>query len=97
MRNQHKSCISLAIPILCLCLGSLVLLPFHQVGVFETEMYGINCDGCDPFDNTETEDDFLVSISIAAFAEQLLLKFMQMNLDFRSASLSPLFPPPKYS
>jgi hypothetical protein len=97
MSNQRKSWISLAVPILCLCLGSLVFLPFHQVGLFETEIYGIDVDGCDPFDDAESEDDFLVSVSSTAFAESILPKFKRMNLDIQSASISSLFPPPRYS
>lgn len=97
MRHQRKSCISLAIPILCLCLGSLVLLPFNQVSGFETEIYGIDVDGGEPFEDAESEDDFLVSVSFAVFAGLILSKFIRMNLDIQSSFISPLFSPPKYS
>jgi len=97
MNNHRKSSISLATLIICLCLGSLTVFPFSQVNPFEMGISEIEVEDYNPFDNVEFDDDFLVSIGGTAIAKLILSKSRQINLMFRSVSLSPLSPPPKYS
>jgi hypothetical protein len=98
MINQRNSRISLTTLILCLCLGSLAILPFIQVSPFTSEISGIDAENCNLFDHAEFDGDFFVtSIVGAAVAELNFSKFKPMNLDFQSTSLSPVSPPPKSS
>ena len=96
MINQRNSRISLATLILCLCLGSLVILPFIQVGPSVPGISGIDAEKHNLFDHTEFDGDFFVmSIVGAAIAEINFSKSRLMNLDFQSTSFPPVFPPPK--
>jgi hypothetical protein len=98
MINQHNSRISLATLILCLCLGSLVILPFIQVSPSAPGTSGIDAENYNPFDHAEFDDDFFViSMLGAAIAELNFSKSRPMNLDFQSTSLSPISPPPNPS
>jgi hypothetical protein len=93
MINRRNSRTSLAILILCLCLGSLVILPFIPAGSSR-----VDAESYDPFDHAEPEVDiFVLSIIGAAIAELNYSKSRNMNLDFESTSVSPVFPPPKPS
>jgi hypothetical protein len=98
MNNQRNSRISLVTLILCLCLGSLVILPFVQVGPSAPEISGIDAENNNLFDHAEFDSDFIdKSIVGAVIAALNFSKFRSMNLDFQSTSLSPVYPPPKSS
>jgi hypothetical protein len=88
----------LATLILCLCLGSLAILPFIQVGLSAPEISGIDAESFNLFDHAEFDGDiFVISIVGATVAELNFSKSRPMNLDFQSTSLSPVSPPPKFS
>jgi hypothetical protein len=88
--NRPKS---RTILILCLCLVSLVILPFIPAG-----LPGIDVEDYDPFDHAEPEFDiFVFSIIGLAIAASVYSKPRAMKLDFESTSLSPVSPPPKSS
>lgn len=98
MINQRNPRISLATLILCLCLGSLVILPFIQVSPFTPEISGIDAEIFNLFDHAEFDGDiFVISIVGAAIAELNSSKSRLMNLDFQSTSFPPVSPPPKHS
>jgi hypothetical protein len=98
MINHRNSRISLTTLILCLCLGSLVILPFNQVSPSAPWTSGIDTENSDLSDQPEFDEDFfVVSIVGAAIAELNFSKSRPMNLDFQSTSLSPVSPPPKPS
>jgi hypothetical protein len=98
MINQRNFRISLATLILCLCLGSLVILPFIQVSSSASEISGIDAENYNLFDHAEFDGDFIVmSIVNAAITDLNFSKSRPMNLDFQSTSLSPVSPPPKTS
>jgi hypothetical protein len=84
--------------ILCLCLGSVAILSFIQASPSAPEISGIDAENYNLFDHAEFDDDFFViSIVGAAIAEQNFSKSRSTNLDFQSASLSPVSPPPKHA
>ena len=98
MINQRNSQISLVTLILCLCLGSLVILPFVQVSPSAPEISGIDAENYNLFDHAEFDSDFIViSIVGAAIAALNFSISRSMNLDFQSTFLSPVSPPPKSS
>ena len=63
MINQRNSRISLATLILCLCLGSLVILPFIQVIPSVPEIFGIDVENYNLFNHAEFDDDFFVYVN----------------------------------
>ena len=96
MIDKRNSRISLATLILCLCLGSLVILQFIQINPSTLEFSTV--DVFNLFEHPEFDDDFLVvSIVGVAVAELSFSKFRLANLGYLSASLSPVSPPPKHS
>jgi len=98
MINQRTSRISFATLILCLCLGSLVILPFIQVGPSAPGISGIDAENFNLFDHAEFDGDiFVISIVGAAIAELNSLKPRSINLDFQSTSFPPASPPPNPS
>ena len=98
MMDKRNSRISLATLILCLCVGSLVILPFIQINPSTSEIFGIEAENSNLFDQAEFDDDFfVVSIVGVTVAELSFSKFRSANLGYLSASLSPLSPPPKHS
>lgn len=73
--------------ILCLCFGSLVILPLlNFAGPSILEVYEIETD----------EDDSIVTTIDTAVADLFFIPFSPMTLDFQTASLSPVSPPPKH-
>ncbi len=83
---------SLAILAFCLCLGSQAILPMSSVvGVSVLEVSEID------FDQTEFEEELMVAIVAATIAGLIFLKYGSMNLDFQTANLLPVFPPPKHT
>ena len=58
----------------------------------------IDLESYDPFDQIETDDDFLIlSMAGVVIAGLISSKLQAINLDFQSAFLLPDFPPPKPS
>jgi len=86
----------LATLILCLCVGSLVILPFIQINPSTPEFSTMDVSNL--FEHTEFDDDFfVVSIVGVTVAELSFSKFRLANLRFQPASLSPVSPPPKHA
>ncbi len=82
--------------ILCLCLGSLVILPI--IAGIGSDMPGISEIDFENSDPIEFDDDFLV-LQIANVATITLISSEQRAsyLDFQSAFLAPDSPPPKHA
>jgi hypothetical protein len=99
MIKQCGSRISLVTLILCLCLGSLVILPLlNVVGLSLPEISGVDLRETNLLDHFEFDEGFIVeSILGTTIAEKFISQSRPMNLDFRTASLSPVSPPPKHS
>ena len=94
--DKRNSRISLATLILCLCVGSLVILPFIQIDLSTPELSTMDVSNL--FEHTEFDDDFfVVSIVGVTVAELSFSKFRPENPGYLSASLSPVSPPPKHS
>jgi hypothetical protein len=85
--------------ILCLCLGSLVILPlFNVVGQSIPEISSLDPRDYNLLDQVESDEEFYIVIIIGTIiADLLLLKSRPINLDFHTACLSPVSPPPKHS
>ncbi len=83
--------------ILWACLASSVILAaIAPVELSLGAVFEVDSESSDLFDQIETEDDFLpVTVTAASVASLLLLGLGAMPLYFRTAHLSPLFPPPK--
>jgi hypothetical protein len=72
--------------ILCLFLGSLVILP----------LLNFACPSMlDVFDVEVDEDDSMITTIHSVEADLNSIPFSPVNLDFQTASLSPVTPPPK--
>ena len=96
MNDKRNSRISLATLILCLCVGSLVILQFIQINPSTLELSTMDVSTL--FEHPEFDDDlFAVSIVGVAVTELSFSKFRLANLGYLSASLSPVSPPPKHS
>jgi hypothetical protein len=84
--------------ILCLCLGSVAILPFIQASPSAPGISRIDIENYSLIDHTESDDDFFViSIVGVTIAELSFSKSRLANLGFRPASLSPVSPPPKHA
>jgi len=99
MINQRSSRNTLVTLILYLCLGSLVILPLHiAVGLSAPEISGVDLRDYNLLDQVEFDGDFfIVTIMGTTIADQYFSKSRPMNLDFQTACLSPVSPPPKHS
>jgi len=99
MINQRSSRTSLVTLILYLCLGSLVILPLLiAVGLSVPEISEIDLRDYHMLDQLEFDEDFIiVTIMGTTIADQFFSKSRLMNLDFQTACLSPISPPPKHS
>jgi len=92
MLNQLCFRITLAILAFCLCLGSQAILPMSSVlGLSVLEVSEID------FEQTESEEDLLAAIVAATIAGLIFSKSGSINLDFQTANLLPVFPPPKHT
>ena len=93
MDKQHSFQILLAFLSLCICVGSLAILPVTNfVGLSVLEVPEID------FDQAEFEEDFFIAtIAVISIVGLLFTKAGVMNLDFQPISLSPNYPPPKHS
>jgi hypothetical protein len=89
LRNNHSFSVIL---ILCLCLGGIFTVSINQaVGMSVLEIFEADLD------QIEFEEDlFILSPFASTLAGWDLSKSESMNLDFRSACLSPASPPPKH-
>jgi len=98
MVKQRSSRISLVTLIFCLCLGSLVILPLlYVVGLSLPEISGVDLRNYALLDQVEFDEDFfIVKIMGTIIAGQCFSKSRPMNLDFQTACLSPVSPPPKH-
>ena len=84
--------ITLVMLAFCLCLGSQAILPASNVVVVSLlEVAEID------FEQTEFEEDLLVIIVAATIAGLIFSKSGLMNLDFQTANLLPVSPPPKHT
>jgi hypothetical protein len=63
----------------------------NVVGTFLLEVVEID------FDQTEFEEDFWATIVAATIAGLIFSKSGLMNLDFQTANLLPVSPPPKHT
>jgi hypothetical protein len=85
--------------ILCLCLGSLVILPMlNVIGLSGSEIYLNDIENYNLLDQVEFDEEFFILTIIGStLADIYFSKSRLMNLDFQTAYLSPVFPPPKYA
>ena len=99
MIRQRSSRIPLETLILCLCLGGLVISPmFGIIRVSVPGIYGIDLENYNLLEQIEFDEEFLIdAIHGLALVGLFFLKFKPMHLDFRTACLSPIAPPPKRS
>jgi hypothetical protein len=99
MTELRSSRNSWMIVILCLCFGSLVILPvFSVVNLATPEMVGGETDNHSLLDPAELEDDLLVAaINSTLIADPFISKSGPTNLDFQAAFYSPVPPPPRRS
>ena len=95
-RSSRNSSVTL---ILYLCLGSLVILPLLiAVGLSKPEISEIDLRDYHMLDQLEFDEDFIiVTIMGTTIADQRFSKSRLINLDFQTACLSPVSPPPKHS
>ncbi len=93
MDKKHSFRILLAFLSFCICLGSLAILPITNVdSVSVLEVPEID------FEQAEFEEDFFIAPNTAITISGLVFaKLRSMNLDFQSAFLSNISPPPKNS
>lgn len=95
-RSSHRFWVTL---ILCLCLGSLAVLPILSVnGSFVPEILETESENYNPLEPAESDEDWMVaSVCCQAKAGLIFSKSRTLNLDFYSAAIASVFPPPKYS
>ena len=89
----------LAILIFCLYSGSLVTRPvLNAIGLSGLEISEVAAENCNLFNLVEMDEElFIVTVIGATIAELIFSKSRLVKLDFQTISLSPHFPPPKYS
>jgi len=99
MTKQCSSRISLVTLILCLCLGNLVILPFlNVVGLSLPKISEVDLENYKLLDQVEFDEEFFIGTIIGkTIADLFFSKSRPMNLDFQTACLSPVPPPPKHS
>ncbi len=99
MINRRSSRLSLVALILCLCLGSLVILPMlNAAGLSVPEISGVDVGNYNLHDQVEFDDEFfIITINDTTITDLFLSKPRPMNLEFQTAYLPPVSPPPKYS
>ena len=97
MIKQFSSRISLFTLILCLCLGSLVILPLlNAAGLSIPEIFRVDLKDYNLLEQVESDEEFYIVIIMGTtIVDHLFLKSRPMNLDFQTACLSPVSPPPK--
>jgi hypothetical protein len=85
--------------ILCLCFGSLVILPLlNVVGLSIPVISGLDLGDYNLIDHSEFDEDFIVGPMIGnTTAEQIFSPSRPMNLEYQTASSSPDSPPPEHA
>lgn len=92
MLNQLCFRIILATLAFCLFLGSQAILPMsNAVGLSVLDVSGID------FEQTESEEELLATIVSATIVGLIFPKLGVINLDFQTADLLPVSPPPKHT
>lgn len=95
LRNSQASLVTL---ILCLCLGSLVSLPiFNAVGLPAVEIFEVNSENFNLFNQAEFDEGFILTVIGATIAGLVFPELKSLNLVFQTAFLSPHFPPPRHA
>jgi hypothetical protein len=98
MINQRNSQNLLATLTLCLCLGSLVLMPFAEADPFVSEVYGFIAEDYNLLDHIELDDDFIFGSTIGVLIAGLFVSLCRLkSMGFQSTYSSPVSPPPKLS
>ncbi len=94
---RHNAGISLVVPLICLCLGGLVVLP--MINAFSrpaSEISEIGAEKNDSSNQSESDEEFLFETIVGVIIARLIFsKFGPINLDFQTACLAPVSPPPK--
>jgi hypothetical protein len=96
---QRNSGISLAILVICLCLGSLIVVStINSVSLSTQEISEPGAEDNSPSFQTEFGEEFLFEVIVGAIIAPLLFsKFGPINLGFQAVSFVPVSPPPKYA
>ena len=99
MSKQRSSPISLTILILCLCLGTLIILPvFSIAGLSMMTISEIDFENSSQIDQADLDDDISIRTMVSATINGLVyLKSRLLNLDIPTSCLSPESPPPEQS
>ena len=99
MAVQRNSEISLAILLICLCLGSLVVIPtLSAFSPSTSENSETGAENNDPSYQTEFDEELLLEAIVGIIIAHLVFsKFGPINLDFQTACLALVSPPPKYA
>lgn len=98
MIKYHRSKISMVGLFLCFCMGSLIALPMGNiVGVLGLEVYGIELEKDNLFENGETDEEIMIKIYGAIKDCLLSSQLRSTNLDFLDFLLAPVSPPPKHA
>jgi hypothetical protein len=86
MITKHNSRFPWMTLILCLCLGSLIILPVQNA---------VDLSSLEICEDDFTEDDLMITLIGRLITDLVSLPFMQMTQDLHLPSLPPVFPPPK--
>jgi hypothetical protein len=97
MVTRRSSRISLAILIICLCLGSLAAMPvMNAFSPLALELSEAGAENNDSSNQTEYDEElFLETILSATTSTLIFSKSRPNNLNFQTACLVPVSPPPK--
>jgi hypothetical protein len=95
MGLQLGSRISLII--LLICMGSLIALPMAIAFDLSTlEIFEASAETDDSTDQTESDEDFLFETLASGVIPYLVFSKLRLeNLDFQTADIKPVSPPPK--
>jgi len=99
MAKKHRPQVSLSILILCLCLGSLAILPVMNVGGTPAlEVIEVASENSSSIDHAEFDNEFVAATMAGlTFSTVFFSKSRPTNLDFETVRLSTDSPPPKYT
>jgi hypothetical protein len=92
MPNQFCFRITLATLAFCLCLGSQAILPI-SIAAGPSALDVSEND----FEQTDSEEELLATTVAATIAGLFFSKLGAINLDFQTAGLLPVSPPPKHT
>jgi hypothetical protein len=99
MIKPRSSRISLVTLLLCICFGSLVILPMlNIVDLSAPEISGVDLGNYNLLDQVEFDEEILVLTIVGSIiAYKFFSKSGPKNLGFQTTYLSPVSPPPKNS